>query len=246
MKMAQFVFLIDGPIGVGKSELLKYLHLNRRRFDEFLKKDEGEELEAVQEFYDPEALSVYYRFRDKIHNYNELFEKSQLVGRQVRLLKAKHGKGMYAFDRGMISGVRVFTETSFDECNLTLQTRERIYDEVKLGIDVLGRKEAGSWLEQVVFYLYVDDPAILYDRQRHRNSKGEEEIPLAYLARIHHKYQEHYSNCREAYAMFGLPAPKVVQIDASADFRQDIEYHPRTLQAMLSTLREMKPDAAGR
>ena len=195
------------------------------------------------EYYDQEALSIYYQFRDQFPNYNELFEISQLTSRQVRLLKAKHGRGIYAFDRGMISGVKVFTETSFEEGNLTLQTRERIYNHMRLGIDIIGRKEVRNWLEQVVFYLKVPDASILGERQKRRRSEGEEGIPPEYLHHISQKYEQHYLHCHQAYAEFGLPTPRIIPIDASVDCREDPHYYPRTLDIILSTLQEMIPHA---
>lgn len=237
--MAKFVFLIDGPISVGKSELLKYLDQHKEEFTPFLQPEQGETLETVLEFYDQEALDIYYRFRDQIPNYNELFEMGQLIGRQVRLLKAKEGKGIYAFDRGMISGVKVFTETAFEEGNLTLQTRERIYDQMKLGIDILGRKEPLSWLEQVVFYLQVKDSNILDERRSRRNSQGEEKIPQSYLTTISRKYEEYYADCQKAYREFGLPTPRVIPLDGSIDYREDQQYFPSALKKIRSTMEEM-------
>src|SRR3989338_1115128 len=108
--MAKLVALIDGSIGAGKSELVKFLAGHKDSFQYFLAAERGEEVETIAEFYDAEMLKIYYRYTREKPEYNELFERIQLNGRLARLIKAKHGEGIYIFDRGMLSSIFVFTE----------------------------------------------------------------------------------------------------------------------------------------
>ncbi len=249
--MANAVFLIDGPIGAGKTELMRYLREHKEEFSAAFAGSPGapaepEEsgLETILEHYDAEALKIYYQFREHSQEYNELFEKSQLYGRLWRIVQAKHGRGIYGFDRGMLSSIAVFTENACEEGNLTLQARERIYDDVRRGIDMLGRKKPHDWLEQVVLYMRVWDPEILMQRQKKRKVDGET-IPLEYHQHILQKYDRFYGRVKENYQKFSLPAPAVVTVDASPDFGTDKVFHARLAEMLKNTLQgvlnERKP-----
>lgn len=242
--MAKLVSLIDGSIGAGKSELVRFLAEHRDPFQEFLSAGKGEELETIPEFYDAEMLKIYYRYMNERPDYNELFEKIQLNGRLARLLKAKHGEGIYIFDRGMLSSIFVFTENSYAEGNLTIQARDRIYDSLKWNIDVLGRREPFTWMEQLVVYLQVKDPQVLFDRQQKRATEGEN-IPLDYFKRTNDRYEQFYADHQQVYARFGLPTPKLVVVDGSVDFNVEQDYHSRLLERIVGEMRTIFAQSDG-
>ncbi len=239
--MAKAVFLIDGPIGAGKTELMRYLREHQQDFSAALPGNpEENRLETILEYYDAEALKIYYQFREHSPEYNELFEKDQLYGRLWRMVQAKHSGGIYGFDRGMISSIAVFTENACEEGNLTLQARERIYDDVRRGIDMLGRKAPHDWLEQIVLYMKVYDPEILVRRQQGRKIDGEA-IPPEYLKRIMEKYVAFYDEAEKNYGKFSLPAPEIITVDASPNFTEDKEYHSRLAERLKRKLQEVLP-----
>ncbi len=242
--MAKLVSLIDGSIGAGKSEFVNFLAQHKGSFREFLSADREEEVETIPEFYDAEMLKIYYRYTNERPDYNELFEKIQLNGRLARLLKAKHGEGIYIFDRGMLSSIFVFTENSYEEGNLTLQARDRIYDSLKWSIDVLGRKEPFNWMERVVMYLQVKDPQVLFERQQRRGTAGEQ-IPLDYFKRTNDRYEQFYADHQQVYARFGLPAPRVVVVDGSVDFNVERNYHPQLLEKVVGEMRTILTPSEG-
>src|SRR3989344_6363637 len=234
--MARFVLLIEGKICAGKSEFVSYLDQHKDAFAEFLQ--EGEEVVNIPEFTDAKALELFYHDR---RQYTNVFEQSCLTGRQVRHMKAKEGKGIYIFDRGMIGGAETFARNSFQEGFSTHSAYQRYLADLKDGLDQLDRTRQESWLEQLVVYLRVPDVSVLQERQRQRNTTGET-IPAGYLDRLNQLYDRYILGSAEIYPEYGVRAPQIIEIDAAVDFRQQTDYHPQIMEQITTKMKEMNID----
>ncbi|MBI4152667.1 deoxynucleoside kinase [Candidatus Woesearchaeota archaeon] len=231
--MARFVLLIEGNICAGKSEFVQYIDGHKDEFAAFQKA--GEEVVNIPEFVDDEALKLFYH---NMHRYTNIFERSCLTGRQVRHMKAKEGKGIYIFDRGMIGGAETFARNSFQEGFSTHRAYQRYLADLKDGLDQLDRTRQESWLEQLIVYLRVPDVKVLQERQRQRNTTGEV-IPAGYLDRLNRLYDRYILGSAEIYPEYGVRAPQIIEIDATVDFRENVEYHPQILKQITTKMREM-------
>ena len=234
--MAKQVVLVAGNICSGKTSCLRHIEEEADRFRPFLA--DGEKVVAVPEFIDPEALALFYaNMRDN----TETFELSCLHGRLVRHMKARDGDGLFFFDRGVIEGAETFGENSREEGYLSPEGHAFYQLVLNRGLAQLGLEQQDRWLEQLIVYLRVEDPRILEERVKMRNTKGEN-IPLDYLERINDKYDAFFAENGEVYKRYGLRAPTVLTIDASVDLRQDPGYHTRTLDRVITTMREMQDE----
>lgn len=236
------VILTDGNIGAGKTKTVQEIEENKELFLPFIEEDEESTIETVIEHYDDVGMKIYYAYRGQSIGYNELFEKDQIHNRLWRMVKAKHSKGLFVFDRGLIPSVAAFTENAFDECNLDILARKRIYGTLDWGIDVLGRKDYMSWSERLTVFIKTD-PEICYQRQLTRNTEGET-IPLEYFERIGKKYDQFYDqhdpSVREKfYGQWGLPAPQVLLIDGNIDFHDNPDYHKQVIDQIITKMTQM-------
>ncbi len=229
--MAKSVVLIAGNICAGKSEFLRYLEEHKDSFAPLL--GQGEEATLIPEFVDPEALPLFYQNRER---YTNIFERSCLTARQVRHMRAKEGKGLYIFDRGMIEGAETFARNSFEEGYSSHAAYQRYLADLKEGLDELGRTQQESWLEQFVVYLRVPDVEILQRRQQVRKMEGEA-IPIGYLQRINQLYEEFMGRIGEVYATYGVRPPQVIEIDAGVNFRERPTYHQEILETLMTKMR---------
>lgn len=234
--MAKFVLLVEGNICAGKSEFVRYLDQHKEAFAPFLK--EGEEVVNIPEFVDHEALQLFYH---NMHSYTNIFERSCLIGRQVRQMKAKEGKGIYIFDRSMIGGAETFAKNSFRDGYFSHASYERYIDDLKESLDALDRTKQESWLEQLVVYLQVSDMQVLQDRQQRRDTTGER-IPSGYLESLNQLYDGWVEKMDIVYGGYGVRAPEVIRINANVDFREQPDYHSTILDQIVTKMREMSVD----
>ena len=230
--MAKYVVLIEGNICAGKTTLTNYIKENRRRFDEFLA--DGEDFKFIVEFIDHSWLQLFYRDRSK---YTSWFEKSCLIGRIGRHFVAREMKGIAFFDRGMLGGASTFCRNSFDDGFLRYNHWTEYQQMLRSGLDDLDRSRQGTWLEQLLIYLKVDDVDILRRRNRIRSTEGED-IPAGYLESIGDLYRKFIENIDSIYTDYGLRPPRVLTIDASVDFLDDEKYLAGMMDRITAALRE--------
>ncbi len=214
--MAKLVILIAGNICAGKTTLLNYLKENSNVFSKFLQEDE--ELKTVKEFIDPDSLELFYKDRKR---YTSIFEFSCLMGRIVRYSLAEQQKGIVIFDRGIIEGAETFVKNSYNEECLSNKDYEDYINKMQtLFDDLLRNSDQKKWLEQIIVYLRVSDPEILQERQKKRATKGET-IPIEYLKDLNNCYENYFANIKSVYEKYGLNYPKVIEIDASKDIKEN-------------------------
>jgi deoxyadenosine/deoxycytidine kinase len=245
--LAHQVILIAGNICAGKTKFVEYLRKNSFRIAETAQKEEDKKIEIVPEFIDPIALEIFYHDR-KAHS--EWFEVSCLMGRIVRHQKARYEPGIHLFDRGMIEGAETFCKNSVKEGCLSHDAYETYLKLLKRGLDQLDRTQPDAWLEKLIVYLRIEELKVLQERQRQRQTKGEI-IGLKYLQSINERYEDFFKNLKSIYWNYGVRPPEVLTIDATVDFKEDKNYHPRTLEMMVQkikevNLKEMNPDAETR
>ena len=218
--MAKLVILVAGNISAGKSTLVEYLRSNSSIFAPFF--GPGEDLLVKHEPTDPDALSLFYKDREK---YTEQFERNFLEARITRYMVGKEHNGIVVFDRGMVEGAETFALNSYDDGYFTHKGHHKYVDRLRDAIDDLSRipSEQNKWLEQLIVYLEVSDEQILHSRQLSRDTKGET-IPLAYFISMNQRYKDFIANNAAVYAKYGLKAPKVLTINASVDMRDEPNY----------------------
>lgn len=224
--MAKNVVIISGNIGAGKSTLTDYLQKREKSL-------------CIPEFVDPSWLEHFYADRK---SYTAYFEKSCLLARIARHIKAKGEIGTVFFDRGLIESREIFVQNSFDEGYLSHRELNGYDFELKEALDTrLGRTEHDSkkWLERLV--VYMDAPAKLcYDRQKERAmKKGDksEVIPLEYFDRLEERYMSFISKIDQIYKKWGLPStPKVLRINATRDISTDKNYLEETADEIMAEL----------
>lgn len=234
--MAKYVFLIAGNIGSGKTEFLNYIKKNTDKFDFLFSPDEEKKVVTIPEAIDSPALKSFYRDRK---SYSFPFEISCLTNRIVRHIEAKHDSGIHIFDRGIIEGAETFSKNSYLSGNLIHPSYDLYKNVLKTGLDILDRTQSDSWLEKFIIYLNVDNPEILQQRQRKRNTT-DEVIPEGYLTAINDQYTGFFTDIDNIYKEYGiLNAPKVIEIDASADFNETPNYFPKKLEEALGKMKEM-------
>jgi deoxyadenosine/deoxycytidine kinase len=234
--MADYVILISGNIAAGKTSTIDFLTKNSRLFAPFL--SEGGSLVTIPEFIDHEALEIYYH---DMRSYTAMFEDSCLTGRIVRHAKAKEGKGIYIFDRGIIEGTEIFCQNSFELGNLRHTDYANYSERVRRRLDDLDRSAQERWLEQLVIYLKVDDTNILLERHHRRGTPGERIRP-EYIQSINDRYKKFFQpdNLAMTYQRYGLRPPKVITVDASVDCETDDCYHNKILEQIITELEVWK------
>ena len=232
--MAKQTILIEGNICSGKTDFVNYIERNKNKLSPFLENDEM--VFIIPEFIDPIALELFYHDR---REHSVTFEESCLRGRINRHLKAKHGDGIYIFDRGMIGGAETFSKNSFLEGYLSHEDYESYIRNLKRGLDQLDRTQQHKWLEQLVVYFRINDEEVLVERQKQRATPGEV-IPVEYLKTINRMYESFFNNIETVYAKYAVKPPKVITVDATRDFNEDKNYHARILDQIVKELGEMQ------
>ncbi len=235
--MAKFVFSIDGPIGAGKTTMLKYLDNHKDQLARFLSPEE--KLVTIPEVFDPVFLDLFYNHRQNPFEAQiiaELFESDCENKRVGRHLLAKYGPHIYCFDRTLVVGVETFARNSHQPGFLTHDAWKKLQEKTLGDIDKLNRLEQPRWLEQLVVYLRVENPEILHERAVARERPEEKKISPEYLTEIHQAYERFFQNKDQIYRNYGLNPPEVLEIDASIDFKQNPQYHQKILEQIVKRL----------
>jgi len=238
--MARYVILIEGNICAGKTTLTNYLRENSRRFEEFLRPEES--LKTIVEFIDQSWLQLFYRDRSR---YTSWFEKSCLIGRIGRHFVAKEHPGIVLFDRGMLGGASTFCRNSFEDGFLRYDQWMEYGQMLRSGLDDLDRSRQELWLERLLVYLRIRDVSVLQNRQRCRDTAGEE-IPAGYLERIGGLYEEFIGGIGRVYNSYGLKPPRVLTVDAEADFFGDRTFLEEVTDRIVEALRREEIGAGTR
>jgi deoxyadenosine/deoxycytidine kinase len=229
--MAELVTLIAGNICAGKTALTRYISEQKPNW------------ETVPEFVDSQARKIFYKNPKESA---DIFEHSCLYARITRHMNAKNSKRIHLFDRGMIEGAQTFTKNSWQEGYLSHEAYNRFRDNLKRGLDQLDRTKQNKWLEQIIIYMRVEDPALLYERQQKRKielDQPDENIPLGYLEKINDRYEEFFENIVPIYENeFGLTPPKIITIDGSIDINENPTFHKDILSRLETEIKKKLGD----
>ncbi len=223
--MAENVITIEGPIGAGKSTLIRHI-------------DKMGLYHTIEEFIDPFWLKQFYKNRK---DNTEDFEISTLLGRKARHKDSRDSEGTFFFDRSLIGGREIFVQNSFDEGYLTHEGLDEYDSRLKKALDQFGRtaEEYTRWGEKLLVYLDAP-PEVCHARQKKRETPGEM-IPLDYMKRLDQYYKRFVANVSDTYVRkWGLPsAPNVLIIDATRDIEKDERYLHETAENIIQKVKQI-------
>ena len=166
--------------------------------------------EAVN--HDQDVLASFYK---NMEDTTEFFELGTLCFRSVL--------------SSIISKVRghvIEARQTFVEHSRSLKNEgQRFFDETATGVyDMLLRRAIEKGIipiPEIVFFLFVDDDNILIERNNKRNDPGEKSIDPEYIKNLSAYFENYRRNFADIYNFFGVPVPKLVEINTSVDLFQD-------------------------
>jgi len=168
--------------------------------------------EAVN--HDQEVLDSYY---NNIADTTEFFELGTLCFRSVLGSIISKIRGIVVGNRHVIEARQTFVEHS----RTLRKEKQRFFDETATGVyDMLLRRamEKGVIpIPDVVFFLFVDDVEMLIQRNKMRSDPGEKSISEEYIKNLSKHFENYRRNFSEIYNFWGIPAPKLVEINTSAN-----------------------------
>ncbi len=178
---------------------------------------------------------------EAIRVHTKLYERSCLVGRQVRHTHAKFSPAIYVMDKTMIGGAETYCRNSFEEGYLSWEAHKEYERLLRECLDDLDRSQQEKWLEQLVVYFDVHNYETALPRLRKRATGGEV-IPKRYWDRINTLCRSLFVSPgpEEWYRKYGVNPPQVLVIDASVDLQKNPEFHARTLEQLIQKMEQMK------
>ena len=234
--MAHTVIGLLGHIAIGKTETSKYLEKNKEQLYRFAPHDLPDEQKVIHisEFVDPEAVRLFYLDPRK---YADNFEEILIHSRDIRHILAKASPGIVILERTIFEGFHVFIENSKESGFLTPEGYGQCYDILRRSVQKLKPEEQKQWKESLLVYHRVRDLDILIERQRKRSRLGET-ISWGYNFAIQQKYEQFCTSSalQQNYGHWGLTPPDILEIDACVDFNNDVQYHQRILEQIVSWL----------
>lgn len=163
---------IEGPIGVGKSTLLKHLKEN---IDNCIV--EPQHFEKIKELLDNfykgkrESKDIVKLQEAIIKTYNDSYKKEYDNDCKIRIFEA------------CTSSDKVFTEISYSKNELNKDD----YDYLKKEHSI---ESYGIKIDYII-YLYADIKVLEYRNQNDKTRINEKNIETEYLKQIHEKYEEY-------------------------------------------------------
>ncbi|MBT3324514.1 deoxynucleoside kinase [archaeon] len=172
--------------------------------------------EAVN--HDQDVLASFYK---NMEDTTEFFELGTLCFRSVLSSIISKVRGIVVGNRHVIEARQTFVEHSRSLKN----EDKRFFDETATGVyDMLLRRAIEKGIipiPEIVFFLFVDDDNILIERNKKRNDPGEKSIDPEYIKNLSVYFENYRKNFADIYNFFGVPVPKLVEINTSVDLFQD-------------------------
>lgn len=203
-----FYVVFSGNICSGKDTVIDEIKLGRR-FESlnipltFLR-------EAVNN--DPDVLRNYYEDQERM---TFPFEMATLGSRLVLYGNLVKLQGIVFGNRNVIEARHIFVEHGSDN-GLLNGMQIGMYDLLlRTGID-----QGLLVSPDLVFFMDVQDPEILFRRKETRSDKGEENLKLNYLQELVGYYNRFRENFESIYKQWRLPVPKLFVLDASGDISE--------------------------
>ncbi len=203
--------------------------------------------------YNPERLGRYMELQAKLHHelrsyptdedrkiFTILFEKSCLAGRQVRYTTAKFSPDIYIFDKTMIGGAESYCRNSFESGDLPWENYRRYTEDLRRGLDALGRDKQEQWLEQLIVYFKVNDYHTVQERLAARDTAGEK-VPQKYWEGVN-KWCEHTflnPGPQESYTKYGVNPPEVLEVNGSTNLQENPNFHSQVIEQIIGRLIKM-------
>jgi deoxyadenosine/deoxycytidine kinase len=169
----------------------------------FLKEAVNNDKDVLKAFYDDQKITTFP------------FEISTLGARLVLSSSINNFPGIVIGNRNVIEARHTFVEHAFSSGFLN-GMQIGMYDLVlRTAVD---NKTLIS--PDVVFFLDVPDPEILYKRKGQRADSGEEGMSLDYLKELIPYFDKFKNNMPDYYKNWGLKVPKFIVLDASKDITE--------------------------
>ncbi len=178
--------VFDGNIGCGKSSVLKLL-VDKSTID-------------LHVYNEP--LNDWSKWLDLFYSDMEKYS----FGFQMRVLKSHLDK------KDILNGIFERSPLSCQNVFGKLLHEDGMLNDIEWSLTNEFNNDYG-WLPDIVIYLKCD-PELCFERIKNRNRSNEKSIELDYLKRLHNKYEELYTNCKNV---------KVVTIDASKSLDEVFE-----------------------
>ncbi len=199
--------VVEGPIGVGKTTLVKKL---QSRINAQLL------LEIVEE--NP-FLANFYQDKDRYAFQTQLFFLMSRFKQQKELEKQSQGKFNYLADYHLLKD-RIFAE-------LTLGSEElKLYETVYQSLATCIKKP------DVLIYLHADSNVLLRRIQK-RNRSFEKNFDVTYLDKLSDKYQSHFSNYQET-PMIKLNTSTIDYVNSDGPINEILEETNKLISARKS------------
>jgi deoxyadenosine/deoxycytidine kinase len=205
-KLHPLYVIFSGNICSGKDTLIDMLRNNKK-------------LESFQITFLKEAINndkdVLKAFYDDMKSTTFPFEISTLGSRLVLSSCINNFPGIVIGNRNVIEARHTFVEHAFEKGFLN-GMQIGMYDLVlRTAID---NKTLIS--PDIVFFLDISDPELLFRRKSQRSDHGEENLSKEYLEELIPYFENLKTNFTEIYKQWGLKIPKLVILDASLDITQ--------------------------
>ncbi len=175
--------------------------------------------EAVN--HDQDVLAGYY---GNMADTTEFFELGTLCFRSVLSSIIEKKRGVVLGNRHVIEARQTFVEHS----RSLKDNNQKYFDETATGVyDMLLRRamEKGVIpIPDIVFFLFVDDTDILIERNNKRGDPGEKSITPHYIKSVAPYFDKYRRNFKEIYEFWGVPPPKLVEINVSNSFISDKDF----------------------
>ncbi len=207
-KLNPLYVIFSGNICSGKDTIIDLLQKNGKL------KSLGYQITCLKEAInnDKDVLKAFY---DDMKTTTFPFEISTLGSRLVLSSSINNFSGIVIGNRNVIEARHTFVEHAFASSFLNgmqlgmydLVLRTAINDKVLIAPDV-------------VFFLDVQDPEILFKRKGLRSDHGEEHLTLTYLKELIPYFDNLKNNFSDIYKQWGLKVPKFIILDASVDISQ--------------------------
>jgi len=213
--------VFQGNICTGKDTLINALK-ERGVLAKLIREDIGESVhfqsEAVN--HDKEVLGNYYGDMLKT---TEFFEIGSLCSRAILSGAINKKKGIVIGNRHVFEARHTFVINS---SMMHSDDGKKFLDETGVGIyDLLLRRAVEKGLipmPDIVFFLYVDNPDVLIERNKKRADSGEKSIKPEYLKLISNHFDNYRKNFEKIYRyMWNVEPPKIIELNTTGNIESD-------------------------
>tara|TARA_Y100000310_G_scaffold345776_1_gene469696 strand:+ start:824 stop:1576 length:753 start_codon:yes stop_codon:yes gene_type:complete len=212
--------VFSGHICTGKDSIIDVLKI-RGELDKLVSQDAKVHFLSEVVNHDKEVLDGYY---GNMADTTEFFEIGTLCYRSILSSAIKHMRGIIIANRHVIEARQTFVENS----RLMHDDGKKYFDETATGMyDMMLRRamEKGVVpIPDIVFFLFVDDPQILVERNLKRGDPGEKAIKAEYIKQLNPFFERYRKKFNEIYEFWGVRPPKLVEINTSHDMETNEQF----------------------